>query len=306
MSQNGCCMHVFLPSRSSLIIKSYTSKHCSVIRISNSKNQISMDFFTQKYKLTGLRFTLATLHSTLVDISICVEWIGKLQGFIWSAAQHLGLVSNLSVTTRSQQLMLCLSLLQLQRSHSPGELLSKMPRKTTTAKEAFGHDRNSILCWFIFLPLSPLLLISSSAPPFLGCMHHTSSPFPIYAILGMLLLVAAYIPSFCTYTHFFPLHPSPPYILFLPSSLPPSPLLLLYASQAPAPHYVSLPGQCCQQLEHITANCATCGPLKGRKRGEEGTALCQWRWGGWVICGGEVECFTAFWILPQSTVFNYQ
>lgn len=38
--------------------------------------------------------------------------------------------------------------------------------------------------------------------------------------------------------------------------------------------YVSLPRQHCQQLEHITANCATCGPPKARKR-EDGAALFQ-------------------------------
>lgn len=182
--------------------------------------------------------------------------------------------------------------------------------KTTTTKETFGQDRNSILCWFILLPLSSLLLIPSCALPFLPHPHL----FPFISMLAMLLLLVPLIPTFPMYSQFFPPHPtsiffftspppSLPYIFFLPSSLPSS--LLLSGSQAPAPHYVSLPGQCCQQLEHITANCATCGPLKGRKREGEGAALCQWRW-GWCVCGGEVECCTAFWIPPQSTVFNYQ
>lgn len=151
-------------------------------------------------------------------------------------------------------------------------------------------------------------LIHSSALPFLLLLIPPPYLFPSNSVLGRLLLpLSPLIPSI--FNSFLPSlfpflpSPSPLYIFFLPPFLPSR--LPLYASQAPAPHYVSLPGQCCQQLEHITANCATCGPLKGRKRGEEGKALCQWRWGG-CVCGGEVECFTAFWILPQSTVFNYQ
>lgn len=37
--------------------------------------------------------------------------------------------------------------------------------------------------------------------------------------------------------------------------------------------YVSLPGRRCQQLEHITANCATCGPQKARKKGGWGSKM---------------------------------
>lgn len=45
------------------------------------------------------------------------------------------------------------------------------------------------------------------------------------------------------------------------------PLYLLQSARlTPSPPYVSLPGQHCQQLEHITANCATCGSLKDRKK----------------------------------------
>lgn len=46
---------------------------------------------------------------------------------------------------------------------------------------------------------------------------------------------------------------------FLSPSLPPPPLV-------PPSNSLSVPGHHCQQLGRFTANCATCGPLKGRKR----------------------------------------
>lgn len=70
----------------------------------------------------------------------------------------------------------------------------------------------------------------------------------------------------------------PPLIPFIPVILAFSPFsifalivsfslyLLVSARLTPSPPYVSLPGQHCQQLEHITANCATCGSLKDRKK----------------------------------------
>lgn len=133
--------------------------------------------------------------------------------------------------------------------------------KTTTAKETFGHNRNSILHGVRFFPLCFVLKIPSSALFFHYLWQIFTFPpqIPSLACSFFLLFLkppSSFLPSFLNFTsscHTF----SPP----LPSCL------LLYASQAPAPHYVSLPGQCCQQLEHITANCATCGPLKGRKRG---------------------------------------
>lgn len=76
--------------------------------------------------------------------------------------------------------------------------------------------------------------------------------------------------------------------LFLPlrslSCLPPPLCLQQIARNTLSTPYVSLPRQHCQQLEHITANCATCGPLKARKR-EDGAALCQWSWGRCVFVG---------------------
>lgn len=90
------------------------------------------------------------------------------------------------------------------------------------------------------------------------------------------------IPYITMYSQVFPSHPTssptPQTYILCPPFLP---LLVQYAKPAPAPCYVSLLGQHCQQLEHITANCATCGPVKSRKREEEGMALCQW-WGGRV------------------------
>lgn len=84
--------------------------------------------------------------------------------------------------------------------------------------------------------------------------------------------------SFPPHLQSYPHPPTPKTYILFPHFLTP---LAQYAKPAPAPCYVSLLGQHCQQLEHITANCATCGPMKSRKREEEGTALCQW-WGGRV------------------------
>lgn len=182
--------------------------------------------------------------------------------------------------------------------------------KTTTTKETFGQERNSILCWFILLPLSPLPLNPSCALPF----PSSSSPFALYACCALLFHSASPLILPCASSVvYFP--PPPPFFfpastlhLTFSSSLPSIPLvsLLLRRSQAPSPHSISVPGHCCQQLERITANCATCGPLKGRKREEEGTAACQMEVGLVCVRGREAECCSAFWIPPQNTVFNYQ
>lgn len=111
------------------------------------------------------------------------------------------------------------------------------------------------------------------------------------------------IPFSPVYSQFYPCHL--PLVFALTVSFPPLPLplyLLQNARHTPSPPYVSLPGQRCQQLGHITANCATCGPLKDRKKGG---------WGSSVPMELELMCiwwklFITFWILPQSTVFNFQ
>lgn len=67
------------------------------------------------------------------------------------------------------------------------------------------------------------------------------------------------------YSQFFSSNLSP----FLPLKSPPPPLplyLLQSARLTPSPPYVSLHRQHCQPLEHITANCATCGSLTDRKK----------------------------------------
>lgn len=67
------------------------------------------------------------------------------------------------------------------------------------------------------------------------------------------------------YSQFFSSHLSP----FLPlKSLPPASSLVSPAKRQAhsLPPYVSLHRQHCQPLEHITANCATCGSLTDRKK----------------------------------------
>lgn len=116
---------------------------------------------------------------------------------------------------------------------------------------------------------------------FCSFLHYSCHVLAFSTTKSLLFVTCLFINSFL-----------PPFIYVVPPfypHIPPSAYhpfhsllfyILLYFIQAPVPHHISLPRQCCQQLEHITANCATCGCLKGLKREGEGTAQCQWRWDG--------------------------
>lgn len=119
--------------------------------------------------------------------------------------------------------------------------------KTTTTKETFGHDRNSILDWFIFLPLFSLPLIPNSALPFRGVIFATSSPCPLKfcpqhvaslarSIKSLLSLHSSpYIRSFVLHFYLPPLcftfSPSPPISCCMPAKLP-LPTTYLYPDSA--------------------------------------------------------------------------
>lgn len=213
-----------------------------------SEKQNLHGLFIPQQTFAGFRFTLTILHYSLFLTSICVEEIGKLQELMWSGGQQLRHVYNPSVSTRRQQFTLCLSLLQLQLSLSPGEPLSELPGKTTTAKETFGHDRSSILCWFIFFQLASLPLIPSSALPFLVIIRTTSSPFfPLQFYAQHVTFACPFNPVLPIYPHFFPpllsyllllrltfyfsLPPIPPVSLYMPAKLP-LPSTYLYPDSA--------------------------------------------------------------------------
>lgn len=100
--------------------------------------------------------------------------------------------------------------------------------KTTTTKETFGQERNSILCWFILLPLSPLPLNPSCALPF----PSSSSPFALYACCVLLFHSASPLILPCVSSVvYFP--PPPPF--FFPSST----LHLTFSSSLPSIPLVS-------------------------------------------------------------------
>lgn len=166
--------------------------------------------------------------------------------------------------------------------------------KTTTTKETFGQDRNSILCWFILLPLSSLLLIPSCALPFLPHPHL----FPFISMLAMLLLLVPLIPTFPMYSQFFPPHPTsiffylpPPLsaLHFLSPFLPPlvSPAIWQPSSRSPLRIFTRavLP----TIRTHYCQLCHLRPPERQKKRrGGGGTVpvevglMCMW-WGGRVL-----------------------
>lgn len=140
-----------------------------------------------------------------------------------------------------------------------------------------AEERHPLLV-FAPLPLNP------QTCPFFPSPLSTATFCPLQPPRHVSLSLSS-VPASDVYLLFF--SPSfPPRLLFL---LPPSlrPLSSLQPTHPNPPrvpsHSVSVPGHRCQQLERITANCATCGPLKGRKTEEEGRAPCQTEV-GFAVC----------------------
>lgn len=131
----------------------------------------------------------------------------------------------------------------------------------------------------VFAPLAlPSAIKPQMCPFFFLALHPDLLPFtpPHHVLLCLSSEPSSHV--------FFPPPPlSPSFPNSLSHSLPPSLHPLPRSSQLLLPHSISVPGHRCQQLERITANCATCGPLKGRKREEEGRAPCQMEV-GFAVC----------------------
>lgn len=195
------------------------------------------------------------------------SWHPYMDGGLWYLRGLCSLdVINLyliCVTTRSQQLSL---------SASAAVAAQPQPRRVfpgwiwqTAAKE--NMDRMETVSSGALLRLSAINFL----------FFYRISTF-FQSMLAVYL-----VPTIHTLLFIFPHLP-----LFLPlrslSCLPLPLCLLQIARNTLSTPYVSLPRQHCQQLEHITANCATCGPLKARKR-EDGATQCQWIWGRCVFVG---------------------
>lgn len=207
--------------------------------------------------------------------------LGYLRGLCSLDVINLDLIC---VTTRSQQLSLCLPLLQLQLSLSPGESFQAESDKQQQQRKTWtGWKRCPLVLYHIslllisnlFLVLHPNLLSiyasSLSCPQHSYPSCHFSSPFSIFALMVSFLPSSSLVSAANRQEHsLYPL------CIFTQAALP-----------TIRTHYC--------QLCHLRSP-------ESQKKGGWGSTV-PMKLGSVCIC---TKWFITFWILPQSTMFNYQ
>lgn len=118
------------------------------------RNRISMDYLC--YSINSLALGLHRPYSTPLSQHIYIRSeLENPRGLYGRELSNLGSCLT-SLLLHEASSSCCVSAAVIAKLQPRGASL-QAARKTTTVKETFGHDRNSILYWFIFLPLSSSL-----------------------------------------------------------------------------------------------------------------------------------------------------